>query len=524
MKKMMKKLIAMAAALVMIVTLLPAVGANAEGKTTAFDPDETGSITINKTTQDPDTPLANAKFEIWKVIGFATNASGEYVVTESKITDIANGTKLDDIDMSRFTSTSNLANGNYGASVQSDTTNDQGIATFTNLTTGIYLVKETQTPDNNKYIASLPFFVSIPSTAGRDENGNMIGSEDQAGKAWIYDITATPKNSEIGGEKEIVKGEDITYTDLEGNASAALGDTVGYKITVRTPAFANEVPDEDKGLEIQDTISGLTTVKENGKTKVSVQIDNVDVPAQYYTVEDTANGFKVVFTDDFLEVDNYKNKDLVITYSATVNNDAIIGNGETGGNENSATVSFGNNPQEITQKPKVYVYGLQMTKQGQNNDVMDDVVFELYKDSVSEDNLLRNKYGADDEGKVYVNSNNLLTIKGMPAGTYVLKEVKTKSGYTLLTNPVIVTIATSDDSDPNVTVKNPKVTVTNGTVSADASTVTDGKNSYFAFTVENQKGFTLPATGGMGTYLFTIGGIVIMAGAAFALIAMKKRA
>ena len=43
-------------------------------------------------------------------------------------------------------------------------------------------------------------------------------------------------------------------------------------------------------------------------------------------------------------------------------------------------------------------------------------------------------------------------------------------------------------------------------------------------TVINNKGFTLPSTGGMGTYLFTIGGIVIMAGAAFALIAMKKRA
>ena len=43
-------------------------------------------------------------------------------------------------------------------------------------------------------------------------------------------------------------------------------------------------------------------------------------------------------------------------------------------------------------------------------------------------------------------------------------------------------------------------------------------------TITNNKGFSLPETGGMGTYLFTIGGIVIMAGAAFALIAMKKRA
>ena len=40
--------------------------------------------------------------------------------------------------------------------------------------------------------------------------------------------------------------------------------------------------------------------------------------------------------------------------------------------------------------------------------------------------------------------------------------------------------------------------------------------------VVNNKGFNLPATGGMGTYLFTIGGLVIMAGAALLLIASKK--
>lgn len=41
--------------------------------------------------------------------------------------------------------------------------------------------------------------------------------------------------------------------------------------------------------------------------------------------------------------------------------------------------------------------------------------------------------------------------------------------------------------------------------------------------LQNKSGFNLPATGGMGTYLFTIGGLVIMAGAALLLIASKKR-
>ena len=41
--------------------------------------------------------------------------------------------------------------------------------------------------------------------------------------------------------------------------------------------------------------------------------------------------------------------------------------------------------------------------------------------------------------------------------------------------------------------------------------------------LENKSGFNLPATGGMGTYLFTIGGLVIMAGAVLLLITSKKK-
>ena len=50
-----------------------------------------------------------------------------------------------------------------------------------------------------------------------------------------------------------------------------------------------------------------------------------------------------------------------------------------------------------------------------------------------------------------------------------------------------------------------------------------GEDGVISLDITNNKGFSLPATGGMGTYLFTIGGLVIMAGAALLLIASKKR-
>ena len=42
-------------------------------------------------------------------------------------------------------------------------------------------------------------------------------------------------------------------------------------------------------------------------------------------------------------------------------------------------------------------------------------------------------------------------------------------------------------------------------------------------TVDNKKGFTMPTTGGMGTYIFTIGGLVVMAGAVLLLVSSKKK-
>ena len=63
----------------------------------------------------------------------------------------------------------------------------------------------------------------------------------------------------------------------------------------------------------------------------------------------------------------------------------------------------------------------------------------------------------------------------------------------------------------------------NGTVTTTTTGFKAEGDGYVSTTVTNNKGFNLPSTGGMGTYIFTIAGLVIMAGAAFLLIASKKR-
>ena len=96
-----------------------------------------------------------------------------------------------------------------------------------------------------------------------------------------------------------------------------------------------------------------------------------------------------------------------------------------------------------------------------------------------------------------------------------MKELQAPSGYSTLTSVVKVVISTATPNDNTVydfkysmNEEEKKDVTSDGVISLD---------------ITNNKGFNLPATGGMGTYLFTIGGLVIMAGAALLLIASRKR-
>ena len=42
--------------------------------------------------------------------------------------------------------------------------------------------------------------------------------------------------------------------------------------------------------------------------------------------------------------------------------------------------------------------------------------------------------------------------------------------------------------------------------------------------IGNKQGFNLPTTGGAGTWMFTIGGLVLMAGAVVVFISSRKKA
>jgi fimbrial isopeptide formation D2 family protein/LPXTG-motif cell wall-anchored protein len=137
-------------------------------------------------------------------------------------------------------------------------------------------------------------------------------------------------------DKKIVNSDDSTSQ----YSAASIGDTVNYKISAK-------VPDTSRYTKyyyvITDTLSAGLTLNDTGNTGFTVTIgDKTLVRDADYTVKfptTPANTFRIVFKN-FTQWS--QNSDIVITYSATLNENAVVG--KTGGNTNSAKLTYSNNP------------------------------------------------------------------------------------------------------------------------------------------------------------------------------------
>lgn len=540
MKKLWKKLVAVTTAVMMAVTLLPAIANASTASDNAtikdnFDLKQEGSITIHKTSQDENDPLEGAGFTLYKLVSFKEE-NGTIVVDERK--SITNDALKGNINLLDFKTILAASIPGDAASAKDEyesndkvekiiekKTDKNGDTTFSGLKPAIYLAVESTVPTvtGKQLFESKPFLVSIPYTAGQDENENIIGNPtSQAGQKWIYDITATPKNNSAQGSKKITKINNKDKTpDTAGNVTTNVGDIVSYRIEATSPAYSNTTDKDKIGFEIKDKLTNLEFVDKSIEAYIVKDAKDDLISPSDYTITPASDGytFCVKFKEDWIK--KHPNTKVAITYSAKVTEAAKIG---SDANTNEATIIFNNDPTSNSYKipdvPKVYTYGLELTKQGKN-EVLSDVVFELYKDEVTAENkVTESKFGAETNGTFKTNPEGKITIKGLAAGTYYLKEIKTTSGYTLLANPVKIMITET----PDVATKKTVATCTVDDKKTEKKQLEeDSGNFYYTFSVQNDKGFNLPATGGMGTYIFTIAGLVIMASAAFLLITSKKR-
>ena len=365
---------------------------------------------------------------------------------------------------------------------------------------------------------SVPFFVSLPFT-------------DASGKS-VKDIYAYPKNStgNVDIDKEINSVGTIIINGKQANAN--IGDEITYKVTYSVPVPENGLT----ALEIVDTMDkGLTFTNE--KANITVEDNNVgtgDKKELKYGTEYTVTTEKNIVTIDFEKYLNSLQKNstetFTITYKVKLNENAVLG--QTG-NKNKVELVYRNYGETVskTKTPdpdkevKVFTYGIDLTKKGEGTDVLEGVKFELTNSENQPVKVLKNGTNnfytpGGTSNEVTTDNKGEIHIRGLKPGTYKLTETKTKDGYVLLKDPVVIKITPSTNAEE---VAKGVVTAYVGTKEVTMNADDNGSlTAKVPLTVVNSKVFDLPATGGRGIALFTIAGIAIVA-AAGSLLFMRKR-
>lgn len=497
MKKAMKKLMAALLAVAMVCAM--AIPAWAADGTTHNSSSADGQITINNA-------VNGQTYKIYRILDLQYNGTansfryvkntkwGTFVDTQTAYltvdptTGVVTWTNTDTADNGTAIKELAKAAGKYVKDNTTSLADDgskvaaSGTVTFDRLPLGWYLVVSDLTNDA---------ICSIDTTAKQ--------------------VTIKEKNGVPTVTKEVEYASGSWGQGNDGN----VGDTVNFQTTI------NVTDGDPTNYVLHDQMSKGLTFKENS---IAVKVN--DTLITNYTVEYT-NTDKCTFEISFPNGTLHTNDTVVVTYSATINNDAVVG---TTGNENETWLKYGDNGETTHGKTKTYTWSFNIFKYftDSNNDMqyLADVEFVLYrKDNTANkteyaqfnsNNKLTGWTEAENEAtKLKTNATSTVAVEGLDAGTYFLKEITTPGGFNGLTSDVEVKITSSCNILTGAT-----YAVEYKMVNEEGFTDTDEQEKVVP--IENKRGTTLPGTGGIGTTIFYVVGGGLMAAAAILLITKKR--
>ncbi len=339
---------------------------------------------------------------------------------------------------------------------------------------------------------------------------------------------------------------------------AAIGSTVHFSSYVSISSGLDHLVFHDKmsdGLTFDP--ASVKVVYDASGVKAAGR-DKTLTPGTHYNVVTATNPdgslkpledgctFHITFTDAFYQMIETGDHSLTVTYSAKLNERAVIG---SAGNKNTSKVSYGDDnhftPDSDTYTRTWAIPVLKYTMTGANGTIETPLAGAIFKLSAvqtepaaaiglidegeqevvigkNEDGTLikamrqcyrvatpeelankktdANPTGVEIIEQITTNDTGRFWIRGLDSGTYYLHELKAPDGFNKLDSALIVQISSEgvlrQNETPNVT----SIRVLNGT------------------------GSELPATGGIGTTIFYVVGSILLVGAAVLLITKKRMA
>ena len=480
-------------------------------------------------------------------------------------------------------------------------TDSYGKTKAENLPLGLYLVAETKVPEMVVSTTD-PFLVSVPMTSVNGTNAT------DGGTRWIYDITLYPKNltgipslEKTLRESKADTGKTDSYAHT-GTASA--GDTIDYQIVSTLPSITSEATYLSCYTFIDTLSKGLTYTKgdvtlelftdsacTNAITKWSeqdgkftVDYSMTDAGESVMTIEMTEAGLaelntsKAVYSEADMVNSGFSDCTLRIRYTAKMNSNGNLVYGDKG-NDNRVVLTWKRSSQNyydtLVDDCHVFTYGIDLTKvfnDGQGNfknvafliqNKTDGYYVKAALDQATgiyyvTEHVTDKKDATNFVPVTVAGKDGKIVVMGLEDDSYVISELKTDNGYTLLKNTITVDISRTDtanscaiyESDALGLIQNDpryaeKVNSADGITNhaqkhlehklVTASATVDGKkvtmlesngskNAEAPLTVVNTRGFDLPKTGDHGTWMYSVGGVLLMTAAAGAMFfALRKR-
>ena len=398
----------------------------------------------------------------------------------------------------------------------------------------------------------------------------------------LDNVVMSPKSGITSLDKIISNDDNKIHNSLDITAdgkfdNVSIGSNVEF--TLKTPILTNANDFDFCYFIISDKLcDGFTFNKD-----IAVTIGGEDaVLGEDYTVftGDEADGY--TFRVALLKANENEGEDVIVTYTALLNDKAVIG--EIDGNPNRANLTYSNNPEydyEDTHengKPKdeykpplgvtvdiwtrTYTTGIKVVKVDENGNALPGATFKLEGVNVVGVLVKQEVFTESENGEYWLLKNGFYT-KDDPAtegmDTSVYADVNKKYEKTVVTrqdsvttdemvegtvgaNGVIIfdglgegTFTITETVTPagyntiapfNVVIEwdapEQGSKDCNWTVKVADEEIEMNEDGVFAFEVVNHSGIELPETGGIGTTIFYIVGAALVIGAVVILVTRKR--